>query len=128
MNLTKNICTKTNECVWNPMRVMEALWVIVLQMSTQKQCHEFIVVAMSGRAAAASELAVSANECPSESHQLCRAYRRAPCGRRRPLLYVIFPRAIFRNFPNNLQWCFALTLYLKTYKMKIIRPERTLAR
>lgn len=112
---------------------MEVLWVIVLQMSTQKQCHEFIVVAMSGRVAAAaaaagSGQAVSANECPSESHQLCRAYRRAPCGRRRPLLYVIFPRAIFRNFPNNLQWRFALTLYLKTYKMKIAQPERTPAR
>lgn len=72
---------------------MAALWVIVLQMSTQKQCHEFIVVAMSGRAAAAaSKLAVPANECPSESHQLCRAYRRAPCGRRRP------PAATLRNF------------------------------
>lgn len=125
MNLTRKIQRRIRRG-WNPMRVMKALWVIVLQMSTQKQCHEFIVVATSGRMASASELAVSANECPSESHQLCRAYRRAPCGRRRPLLYVIFPRAIFRNFPNNLQWCFALTLYLKTYKMKIARAERTM--
>lgn len=98
----------------NSMRVMETLRVIVLQMSTQKQCHEFIVAATSGReAAAANELAVSANECPSESHQLCRAYRRAPCGRRRPLLFVIFARAIFRIFPNNLQWCFALAPLFK---------------
>ncbi|KAJ2947834.1 hypothetical protein O0L34_g9623 [Tuta absoluta] len=102
-------------------------------MSTQQRFHEFMCLVKG----AGGGRRTAANEYPSESHQLCRAYRRAPCvGRALPArlvlppatadghFRVIFPQAIFQTTINAA--CPRLVPLFKNIQKVNARPELNL--